>query len=85
MNVGALWNNKSGKEVEYWSGNIDTTNMPKGKCKIVIFKKLVKKNEKQPDYDIVWNSPEEQKPSGSMVDTGTQVKDNPFSDDDIPF
>jgi single-strand DNA-binding protein len=24
-------------------------------------------------------------PSGSMVDTGTQVKDNPFSDDDIPF
>jgi uncharacterized protein (DUF736 family) len=85
MNVGGLWKNKSQKKVEYFSGNIDTTELPKGKVKILVFKKMVKKNDKQPDYDIVWNSPDEQKKFGNSVDKSAPVTENPFSDSSIPF
>ena len=54
--IGALWSKKTTAGMEYFSGVISDL---RGEIQIVVFKND-KKNENQPDYDILLSEPKEQ-------------------------
>jgi hypothetical protein len=93
MKIGGIWiNTVEATGTKYLSISIDTTLVPqekKLKLKTFFVPADKKKNPLQPDYDIVWDSPDGKqgyyaKPKGNIIESGT-VQDNPFSDDNIPF
>ena len=68
-----LWTHFSSTGKEYWSGTI-------GGAKILIFKNESKKEDNQPDYELLIA---EKKKKTENKDESKVVKD--FAPDDIPF
>lgn len=79
MKIGALWlKEKDGKK--YFSGKIEVPGLD---LQFAVFKNEEKNKENQPDYNIVWSSPNQKKNNSTQQNSSDQVQ--PFSDDDIPF
>ena len=76
MEIGALWLKKSTDGKPYFSGTIE---FPGTSIPVVIFKNTEKKEEKHPDYKIIWSKP---KQGGGTPAAGVQ---NTFNDDGVPF
>ena len=54
--IGALWSKKAKEGQEYFSGVISDL---RGDIQIVVFRNDSKKNENQPDYNILLSEPKE--------------------------
>ena len=55
--IGALWSKKTAEGREYLTGVISDL---RGDIQIVVFKNDNKKNENQPDYDILLSEPKQE-------------------------
>jgi uncharacterized protein (DUF736 family) len=56
--IGALWENKTSKGQEYFSGQIEWKGE---KIKIVAFKNNYKKEDRHPDWNIMISKPKEER------------------------
>ncbi len=72
MKVGAAWIKKNDKGESYMSISIE---LPFLKDNFIMVKNKDKKNSKEPDYILMWNS----------YKKANQQSHNPKSDDEIPF
>ena len=78
MKIGALWLKKTKEGRSYMSGVIE---FPGVKIPFAVFKNEEKQQENHPDYNVIWNPPQEQ----SQKPTAAATNDRGRFDDDIPF
>jgi len=79
MVIGAVWlKEKDGKK--FYSCQIRT---PRLNLNFAIFKNEKKEKDNQPDYNIVWSPPKKKENSGDSHQD--PERENPFSDDNVPF